>query len=165
MSNYRLEIIKDRSIMEGLLEDPYIQRVGHDDRPAKYIDDDLVSYLGAYLDDEFLGAFCIIESGFYELDLHAMLKKSSLKHSRMLGFLCLAYAFSFIKIHRVSANIIEGLESAKNYCLKLGFKEEGFKRDACMVNGSLKGVHMLGMVRSDFYAIMHKIEAEIRGNL
>ena len=87
-----------------------------------------------------------------EIELHALLKKSSLKHSRALGLECLEWAFAQ-PIQRVTAYIIEGLESAKNYCLKLGFKEEGRRRSACMQSGIVKDVYVLGMTRLDWSLI------------
>jgi RimJ/RimL family protein N-acetyltransferase len=84
-----------------------------------------------------------------EIELHALLKRSVLKHSRELGMACLGWAFSQ-PIQRVTAYIIEGLELARNYCLKLGFKEEGRRRAACVQGGVLKDVYVLGMTRLDW---------------
>jgi hypothetical protein len=53
-------------------------------------------------------------------------------------------------ILRVSALIIEGLETAKNFCLKLGMKLDGFKPDSCIQNGQLKGLYLLGMTRGQY---------------
>jgi RimJ/RimL family protein N-acetyltransferase len=84
-----------------------------------------------------------------ELELHSLLHKSAIKQSRALGCAFLAWAFSQ-PILRVTAYIIEGLESAKNYCLKLGMTLEGFRRNACIQSGQIKGVYILGMTRTDW---------------
>jgi hypothetical protein len=131
--------------------DPYITKIGHDHRPAAYIKHPLVSYLSAWINGIFAGAFIAIRFSPIEIELHALLKKSSLKHSRSLGMACLEWAFSK-PIQRVTAYIIEGLESAKNYCLKLGFKEEGRRRSACMQGGIVKDIYVLGMTRQDWSA-------------
>jgi hypothetical protein len=109
-----------------------------------------VRYLGALVDGDLVGAFLIIESGFIELDLHALLTRRALPHSRALGRLCLEHAFNDPAIERVTAYVIEGLTSARNYCLKLGFKTEGLRRNACRRHGHLVGVHILGMTRNEW---------------
>ena len=129
--------------------DPYITKVGHDHRPAAPINHPLVTYLTATVNNNFVGAFMAIRFSAIEIELHALLKKSSLKHSRALGKECLKWAFAQ-PIQRVTAYIIEGLESAKNYCIKLGFKEEGRRRSACVQGGIVKDVYVLGMTRLDW---------------
>jgi len=62
-------------------------------------------------------------------------------------FLCWAFDNGVL---RVTAPIIEGLETAKNFCLKLGFTYEGFRRDSLIKDGLIVGVHMLGMTRMDW---------------
>ena len=131
--------------------DPYITRIGHDHRPAAPINHPLVTYLSAWTNSTFAGAFIAIRFSPIEIELHALLKKSSIKHSRSLGLACLEWAFSQ-PIQRVTAYIIEGLESAKNYCIKLGFKEEGRRRAACLQGGIIKDVYVLGMTRQDWSA-------------
>ena len=129
--------------------DPYITKIGHDHRPAAPIDHPAVTYLSAWVGNTFAGAFMAIRFSPIEIELHALLKRSTLKHSRALGMACLEWAFAH-PIQRVTAYIIEGLESAKNYCLKLGFKEEGCRRAACIQNGMLKDIYVLGMTRMDW---------------
>jgi len=145
-----LQPLSDPGAIAPLFLDPYIARVGHDDRPAALIEHPHVHYLGARVDGELVGAFMIIESGFIEVDVHALLTRRALQHSRALGRLCLAQAFANPTIQRVTAYVIEGLTSARNYCLKLGFQREGYRRDACRQNGHLLGVHILGMTRNDW---------------
>lgn len=130
--------------------DPYITKVGHDHRPAAPIQHPLVTYLSAFVNGKFAGAFIAIQQTAIEIDLHALLKKEFVRYSRMLGAELLRWSFDKKQTMRVTAYIIEGLESAKNYCIKLGFKMEGFRRDACMQDGNLKGVHILGMTRRDW---------------
>ena len=84
-----------------------------------------------------------------EIEMHSLLFKSSIWYSRDLGHLALDWAFDE-PIERVTAYVIEGLESAVNYCERLGFQYEGFRRNACMQDGELKGVWVLGMTREDW---------------
>ena len=136
--------------LDALFRDPYIARVGHDDRPAAPIEHPHVHYLGARVDGDLVGAFMVIESGFVEVDVHALLTRRALPHSRALGRLCLAQAFASPAIERVTAYVIEGFTAARNYCLKLGFKTEGLRRSACRQNGRLLGVHVLGITRNEW---------------
>lgn len=147
----------DVAISEGitkghLLEvysDPYVTKVGHDLRPSAPVRHPSVTYLSAWVDGKFAGAFMAIRFSAIELELHSYLKQSSIRWSRELGRIFLGWAFAQ-PILRVTAYVIEGLESAKNYCLKLGFKEEGRRRDACLKDGQPRDVHILGMTRQDW---------------
>ena len=130
--------------------DPYITaKIGHDHRPAAPIDHPSVTYLTATVGGRFAGAFMAIRFSSTEIEWHSLLHKSAIKHSRDLGYAFLAWAFAQ-PILRVTAYIIEGLESAKNYGLKLGMKFEGFRRNACIQSGQIKGVYILGMTRTDW---------------
>jgi hypothetical protein len=149
MRVYVTESITDEHLLE-VYADPYITKVGHDYRPAEPIIHPNVRYLSAWIDNTFAGAFMVIEQSDVELDLHALLKKSSIKESRQLGLACIAWAFSHPIILRVTAYIIQGLEAAKNYCLKLGFKVEGCRRCACVQGGIVKDVYVLGLTRQDW---------------
>lgn len=144
-------------VTEGITEenllsvysDPYITKVGHDHRKAEPIVHPNVLYLSAWVGDVFAGAFIVIKQSDIEFELHSLLKRSFIKHSRELGIACLSWAFDH-PILRVTAYIIEGLEAAKNYCIKLGFKEEGCRRCACVQNGAVKNVYVLGMTRQEW---------------
>lgn len=129
--------------------DPYITKVGHDHRAAAHIQHPLVTYLSAWTGSTFAGAFMAVRFSPVEIELHALLKRASIKHSRALGNACLQWAFAQ-PIQRVTAYIIEGFESARNYCLKLGFKDEGRRRSACLQGGIAKDIYVLGMTRLDW---------------
>ena len=138
--------------LEEIYSDPYITKIGHDHRPAAPIEHPLVTYLSAWIDGKFAGAFMAIQFTAIELELHALLKKSSIFYSRDLARKFLEWAFEK-PILRVTAYIIDGLDSAKNFCLKLGFHYEGRRRNACVQNGSAKDIHVLGMTREDWSAL------------
>jgi hypothetical protein len=140
----------DLEPIKALCRDPYIARVGHDYRPAEVVLHPDVRYLGAFVDGEMVGAFMVVNTGWIDFDLHALLTKRALPQCRKLGRLCLDFVFADPIVCRVTANIIQGLESARNYCLKLGFKPEGYKPHACLKNGRPVGVYMLGMTRSEW---------------
>jgi len=142
--------LEDSAALAKIYADPWISKVGHDHRPAAPIHHPAARYLGAYVHGRLVGAFLIIESGYLELDLHALLSRRALAWCREFGRMCLDHVFGMQHIQRVNANVLEGLESARNYCLHLGFKLEGFKRDAAQVDGKLVGIYMLGMTRREW---------------
>lgn len=150
MSLLELRPLQDRDALAALYRDPYIARIGHDDRAAEPIHHPQVHYLGAHIDGELSGAFMLIESGFIELDVHALLRRRALPYSRALGRMCIAHAFANPAVERVTAYVIEGLNAARNYCLKLGFQFEGIRRNACRKSGVLLGVYILGITRNDW---------------
>jgi hypothetical protein len=144
--------LEDSEALCSIYADPWVSKVGHDHRPASPILHPAAKYLGAYVHGKLVGAFLVIESGFIELDLHALLTKKAVPWSRELGRMCLDYAFGLTHIERVTANVLEGLESARNYCMKLGFKYEGFKRNVAHRNGKPIGLYILGMTRAEWSA-------------
>jgi hypothetical protein len=135
--------------LNQVYSDPYITKVGHDGRAAAPVIHPLVTYLTATVNNKFAGAFMAIRFSSVEIEWHSLLHKSAVKYSRMLGRAFLDWAFSH-PILRVTAYVIEGLESAKNYGLKLGMKLEGFRRDACIQSGQIKGIYVLGITRSEW---------------
>ena len=132
-----------------LFQDPYIQRVGYDDRPAQAIDHPAVHYFAVLVDGRFVGAYALVESGFHDWDVHSYLTKECLPISRVIGRDFIRYAFDCLPIARLTALILGNLQSAVNYCLKVGFSYEGFKRDALMKDGRLIGLHILGITRKE----------------
>ena len=146
--------LDDAKAIAAIYADPYIaSRIGHDHRPAAPIEHPAARYLGAYADGELVGAFLVIESGFIEWDLHALLTRRALPFCRDLGRACIAWCFAQpARIERVTAYVIEGLESARNYCLRLGFRAEGFRRAALCVGGQLRGIYVLGLTRREWGA-------------
>ena len=139
-----------RKRLHEVYSDPYINRIGHDHRPAAPIDHPNATYLSAYIGDQFAGAFLAIRATSIELEWHSLLKKSSLFYSRKLGKAFLDWAFNTLPINRVTAYIIAGFETAMNFGLKLGMKYEGCRRQACQQNGVFKDVYILGITREEW---------------
>lgn len=140
-----------REIVEVVMCDPYIKRrVAHDHREPGYISHPDVRYLGALVDGKIAGVFTLIDFSELEVEIHAALLPRYIRQSRQLGAACLDHVFSDSAVQRATAYIIEGLESARNYCLHLGFTQEGMRRNACLKDGRLVGVHVLGITRADW---------------
>lgn len=136
--------------LDDLYSDRYIQRVGYDSRPASPVDHPLATYYTANVHGMCAGAFLVIQFTKYEVEIHALLYKWAIQYSRRLGEMILDLVFSQDGVLRVTANVLQGLETAKNYCLKLGFKHEGTKRSACLKNGKPIDVYILGLLRQDW---------------
>lgn len=135
--------------LKEVYSDPYIMRIAPDGPPFEPFIHPLATYVSAWVDDKFVGAFLSVRVTPHEIESHALLKKSALKHSRQLGEMFIDWAF-MQGVLRVTAQVYEYLESAKNYCLKLGFKQEGFRRCAEVKNGKSFGVYMLGIIRQEW---------------
>jgi hypothetical protein len=136
--------------LNEIYSDAYITKIGHDHRPAAPIVHPLVTYLTATVDGRFMGAFLAIQKNSCDLEMHALLKRDAVWYSRDLGRAALRWGFSHHPVLRISAPVIEGLDSARNYCLRLGMTLEGFMRDVCTQNGVVKGAYLLAMTRRDW---------------
>lgn len=135
--------------LQQVYSDPRIAKVGHDHRPAAPVIHPAATYLSAWIGDQFAGAFLAIRYSPVEIELHSLLLRSAVTRSRDLGAACIDWAFSH-PILRVTAYVIDGLESARNFCLKLGFREEGRRRMACVQGGNPKDIHILGITRGEW---------------
>jgi hypothetical protein len=135
--------------LKQVYEDPYIARIAPDGRSLVPVIHPLATYLSAWIDNRFVGAFLAIRYTEHEIESHALLTKSAMKHSRQLGEMFLTWSFQQ-GVMRVTAHIYEYLKTAKNYCLKLGFKQEGFRRCAAVKDGRSVGVYLLGIVRQEW---------------
>lgn len=136
--------------LQEVYSDPFIARAGHDHRAFQPVNHPLASYLTATAGDMFAGAFLAIRTSHFEIEAHALIKRVFVEESREFGHEFLSWAFSIDGVQRVSANIREGLGSVRNYCLKLGFQQEGFKRQALMHCGQLEGIYMMGITKQDW---------------
>lgn len=136
--------------LAALYADPLISRIGDDDQPAVPVSHPLLKYLSAWVCGQFVGAYIVIEFTAREYEIHSLLMRNATRHSRELGRLVLGWAFRHESIMRVTGYIREGINSAVNHCLKMGFTYEGFRRSALMVDGKPRGVHILGMTREEW---------------
>lgn len=139
--------------LADLYADPLIARIGDDDQPAAPVSHPLLKYLSAWVCGQFVGAYIVIEFTAREYEIHSLLMRKATRHSRELGRLVLAWAFGHESVMRVTGYIREGIDSAVNHCLKMGFVYEGFRRNALLVDSKPHGIHILGMTRDDWRAL------------
>lgn len=131
--------------LKSLYEDSYIQQASHDNKPFEPIIHPLVKYASVFDNDTFLGAFMIVFFSKTEIEIHALLRKSSLYFSKQAGKEIIDFIFNEIKPLRITANIICSLKKAQNYVLKLGFKLEGIREDGCIKDGNIENINMYGL--------------------
>lgn len=136
--------------LQEVYSDPHMARASHDHREFKPVFHPLVTYLTAYAGGHFAGAFLAIRTSSLEIEVHALIKKEFTRESRALGHEFLSWAFSRDGVRRVSANICEGLESVRNYCMKLGFHQEGVKRQSVSRAGIVGGIYIMGITKHDW---------------
>lgn len=136
--------------LNKVYSDPYItSRISHEDRAPEPVIHPLVTYLSAWVNNIFAGCFMVIKYTEIEYEVHSLLFREYLSVSRDLATMFIEWCFSH-PIERLTAYIIDGLNTAINFCLKLGFKREGARRNACKQNGQLKDVIILGLTREDW---------------
>ncbi len=141
--------ISDKNLQD-IYQDSYISKVSYDNKPFEPIDHPLVKYITASIDGRFAGAFMIILFSKTEIEIHSLLKKQFVEHSRQLGREVIDFVFSFYNPQRLTAYIIDGLNTAKNYVIKLGFTLEGIRRDACIKDNRMKNIYIYGLTRREW---------------
>lgn len=147
---YMVELgISDENLKE-IYSDEYISVVEHDGRPFSPIKHELVKYISAFTDGKFMGAFMIVLFNKTEIEIHSLLKKTSLKYSRVLGKEVIDFIFINYSIKRITAYIMDGLYKPMSFVKKLGFELEGIKRDACTKYGKTKDIYMFGLTRKEW---------------
>ncbi|MBN7772577.1 GNAT family N-acetyltransferase [Clostridium aminobutyricum] len=69
--------------------------------------------------------------------------------------LILEYCFMNLHTERVTLSYFEGNKVASGLCEKLGFKHEGLARNACKKNGKYHDLHLLSLLRAEYYVKIH----------
>ncbi|MFV0516842.1 MAG: GNAT family N-acetyltransferase [Aminipila sp.] len=67
----------------------------------------------------------------------------------------LDYCFMNLHMERVTLDHFEGNNSAAALYNKLGFKHEGLARNACKKDGKYFDLHLLSLLRSEYYGKIH----------
>ncbi|MBE6033958.1 MAG: GNAT family N-acetyltransferase [Clostridiales bacterium] len=67
----------------------------------------------------------------------------------------LEYCFICLHMERVTLDYFEGNNVAATLYSKLGFKHEGLARNACKKNGKYYDLHLLSLLRSEYYGKIH----------
>ena len=143
-----VEPLADREAIDRILRAPEIApKITHDGREPGYITHPLVSYWGAWVDDELVGVFLTVRFSRWEVETHAAILRAGRHHARDLARMYLACIFDDPEIERVTAYVMATLPSAANFCRKVGFEYEGRRRNACRVDGQLTDVLIYGLVR------------------
>lgn len=130
--------------------DKLADKLRHDGRDPGYITHPLVRYFGAYQHGELVGIFTAVDFTRWEVEVHVAVLPAAIRNARALCRLFLAVVFADPEVMRATAYVLGTLPSAANLCRKLGFVDEGRRRDACRVAGVATDVVVLGMTRRDW---------------
>lgn len=144
-----IQLLTDPIAIDAILSTPIISnKLRHDDREPGYIDHPALTYHGAYVDGALSGLFMAIQHSPWEVEVHAALKPHVIRQARDLGALFVASLWrDQPDLQRITAPVLSTLPSAANYCRRLGFEDEGVRRNAVRVNGALVHVVYLGLLR------------------
>jgi RimJ/RimL family protein N-acetyltransferase len=143
----------DRALVESVLSDPWIaSRLARDGGTTDYVDHPLLTYHAAYVGDRLAGVFIAVRFTTWEVEVHVALLPWAVWHGRTLGRMFLAQMFDDPDVMRVTANVMSTLPSAANYCRRLGFRDEGRRREAFRAGGVLADVIVLGLTRGEWEA-------------
>lgn len=140
----------DMESLAFIYEQPEIQKVGYDDNPAYPVFGENCTYLGCFVHDELVGAYLMVEYSDYEFEVHSLILDRGMYFSRRFCELMFEWVFRHKRILRLTGCVMEDLKTMRNHALKMGFKKEGFRRDALLINGEPKGLHVMGITRKDW---------------
>ena len=129
---------------------PEIQKVGYDNNPAYPVYCENVTYLGCFVHDELVGAYLMVRCSDYEFDVHSLILDRAIYYSRHFCELMFEWVFRHKEVLRLTGYVMEDFLTMRNHAAKMGFKLEGFRRDALMINGEPKGLHVMGITRKDW---------------
>jgi len=136
--------------LQDIYKDSYISKVAHDNMTFAPVVHPLAFYMSTWVNGVYAGAFLMIRFSKTEMEAHSLLKKEFIKHSRELGKEALEWIFNQENILRVTTHIPDYLNLAMNYVKKIGFKEEGIKRDATTKDGKITNIHLFGITKKDW---------------
>lgn len=143
--------LDDAEAINGILNHPSVaSKIRHDAREPGYIDHPAVSYEGAWADERLVGVFVAVRFSPWEVEVHAAILPERVRHSRTLAMLFIERAFVDPEVLRLTAYVLGTLPSAANWCRKVGFKDEGVRRDACRVDGQATDIVVLGLTRGEW---------------
>jgi hypothetical protein len=140
----RVAPLADADAIDRILTDPWIApKLRHDAREPGFIDHPAAHYWGAWVDGELVGVFLAIRASPWEVEVHAGLLRHAVRHSRALAQAFIAEQFADPELLRLTAYVIGDLPSAANWCRRLGFVDEGARRNAVVKSGKVLDVHVL----------------------
>ena len=150
MRSLRLKDVGIDDNIRSLYKDKYItDAIKQDNRECIPVRNNLVSYVSTFVDNEFMGAFLFIRYSRYEAEIHSLLKRKALNHSRDLAKLMIDYTFKDKDIMRITTLILSDLNKVKNFVRKLGFTHEGTKRNVTLRNKKCLDVDIFGIIREE----------------
>jgi hypothetical protein len=113
------------------------------------IESEIVKYHSCYVNGNFVGCFLEIMRSPIESEVHSLLFKIAAKHCRELALIFVRQLFESRPIARICTQVMYIHRSVINFCLKIGFKIEGFKQNADLKDGKLQSLVMMRILRDE----------------
>ncbi len=141
------EQISDVEIAE-IFGDPYIAaRVANDEFPSGPFAVSGLQYVAAKVDGKTVGAYAAIIKPDNQIEMHSLLRKEALPHSRSLGRVALDWAFGKKGAALVYTTIDCRYKSVINYCRKMGLEAAGILNRALPKGGEMFDVAVMCISR------------------
>ncbi len=147
---FGLERTRDPDIVNAILSDPWIsERLRIDGRVPGYIDNPAIEYYAAYVESSLAGIFILGKFSAFEAEVHVALARWSIKDGRELAAMFLDRVLCD-GVQRASAWVLSSLPSTANFCRRLGFVDEGRKREAVRRDGKPLDLLLLGLTAEEW---------------
>lgn len=128
---------------------PAMARTGHDFRPPAPVFSPNATYFSIFDGGSFAGAALTIKSSSHEVEVHSLIFPEFARISRDVWRFISRTILGDGQTQRLTANIPEDLPTIRNLAKRVGFRDEGFKRNAIRRNGRWIGVYILGMTAEE----------------
>lgn len=125
-----------------------MQKIKHDHAELGYIDHPMIDYYSCFMDDDFVGCYIVAKIFPIDYEVHMLLLPTAVRNYRELGREMASILFE--ETDRISTVVVDGMNSAKNYVEKLGFRLEGIKKEAFEQGGVKKDAYFYGLLKKDF---------------
>jgi hypothetical protein len=136
------------SMIEETYSDKYILScIEYDSSTPSYINHPLAKYYSAWNNKEFLGLILCVRYNKFEIEMHSLLKKESIPHSREIGKLIIEEMFNNEDVLRITAPVQGNLKSTMNFLEKIGFVKEGIKKDAIIKKAIVTDMYIYGITK------------------
>lgn len=135
--------------LQQVYQNEYVLSVFGELHTREPIESEIVKYHSCYIDGNFVGCFLEIMRSPIESEVHSLLFKSAAKHCRKLALIFINQLFDSKPIARICTQVMYIHRSVINFCLKIGFKIEGFKENADLKDGKLQSLVMMRILRNE----------------
>ena len=142
-----IEETYDEELINSFYADKFIYNgVKRDGVQTGFREHPAIHYLLCSIDGKKAGFFIAVESSEIDWEMHACLMKWATPHSRTLAQMAIDWVWERGPI-RITVPVVS--RSTVNFCKRLGFEIEGVRRNGAMIDGMLRDVTFLGLLKWD----------------